>query len=312
MDVTDANKPCAAICGICALGRQHKESQTKIREKADQILQAVHSDLCCPMQTLGISGERYFITFVDETSGRISLSLLRTKDEALNAFQTYRARAEKGSGKEIKAFWSDGGGEYLNKQFRKYLEDAGIQHRISPPYSPAQNGRAERANRTIMESARYMLEDSRLGNEFWGQAVLAAAHVHNHLPSRSYNDMAPLEYWTGKPPGIGHMRIVGSSTWGHVPKEKRQMLDRKSIKCILIGYEESAGSRVYRVYDAEKKRIFCSRDVIIDQSPIAMQPEAQRDTTIGWQNYATTQELEDKEPSETDFRPLDSIIPEVS
>jgi len=69
MHVTDTNKPGSAICGICALGWQHKEAQTKIREKADQIVQAVHSDLCCPMQTIGISGERYFITFVDETRG---------------------------------------------------------------------------------------------------------------------------------------------------------------------------------------------------------------------------------------------------
>jgi len=312
MEVTDSEKPCSAICGICAIGRQHKESQTKSREKADEILQVVHSDLCGPMQTVGIIGERYFITFVDETSGRISLSLLRTKDEALTAFQAYRARAEKSSGKEIKALWSDGGGEYLNKQFRKYLEDAGIQHQISPPYSPAQNGRAERANRTIMENARCILEDSKLGNEFWGQAVLTAAHVHNHIPSRSHNDMAPLEYWNGKPPGIGHLRIFGSTTWVHIPKEKRQKLDPKSIKCILIRYEENAGSKVYRVYDAEKKRIFSSRDVIIDESTVAMQSQTQSDTTVGWQNAATTPIRKDKEPSESDFRPLDSIIPEVS
>jgi len=57
---------------------QYKESQTKIPEKADQILQVVHSDLCGPMQPIGIRGKRYFITFVDETSGSISLFLLRT------------------------------------------------------------------------------------------------------------------------------------------------------------------------------------------------------------------------------------------
>jgi len=73
-----------------------------------------------------------------------------------------------------------------------------------------------------MESTRCMPEDSRLGNEFCGQAVLAVAHVHNRLPSRSHNNMAPLGYSTEKPPGIGHMRIFGSTTWNQVPKEKRQ------------------------------------------------------------------------------------------
>jgi len=244
MEVTDSDKPCSAICGICAIGLQHKEFQAKSREKADEILQMVYSDLGGPMQTVGISGDRYFITFVDETSGRISLSLLRTKDDALRAFQAYRARAEKSRGKEIKALWSGSGGEYINKQFQKYLEDAAIEYRISPPYSPAQNGRAERANGTIMENTRCILEDSKLGKEFWGQAVLTAAHVHNHIPSRSQNNMAPLKYWNGKPPGIGHLRIFGSTTWVHIPKEKRQKIDPKSIKCILIGYEENAGSKV--------------------------------------------------------------------
>ena len=221
MEVSNSERPSTHICGISAIRRQHKEAATGVRERADDILQVVHIDLCCPMQTLGLSGERYFIMFSNESSRRVSLSLLQAKDEALTGFQTYRSRAEKSSGKEIKALQSDGGGEYLNNKFKKYLEDAGIQHRISPPYTPTQNGRAERANRTIMENARCILQDSKLGNEFWGQAVLTAAHIHNHLPSRSHNDMYPLGYWTGKPPAVGHLRIFGSTAWVHIPKERR-------------------------------------------------------------------------------------------
>ena len=146
MDVSDRGKQSTTICGICAIGRQHKEAGTGVRETADEVLEVIHSDLCGPMQTIGLSGESYFITFMDETSGRVSLSLLRTKDEALSAFEVYRARAEKSSGKQIKSFKSDGGGEYLNKKFMTYLKEVGIQHIVSAPYSPAQNGRAERAN----------------------------------------------------------------------------------------------------------------------------------------------------------------------
>ena len=63
-----------------------------MRERADDILQVVHTDLCGPMQTVGLSDERYFITFIDACSGRVSLSLLHTMDEALTAFQTYSRR----------------------------------------------------------------------------------------------------------------------------------------------------------------------------------------------------------------------------
>lgn len=294
------------------MGRQHKEAATKVRERATEILQVVHSDLCGPMQTVGLSGERYFITFIDETSGRVSLSLLRTKDQALATFQAYRARAEKSGGKEIKAFRTDGGGEYVNTEFKKYLEDAGIEHRISTLYSPTQNGRAERAHRTIMENARYILQDSQLGNEFWGQAVLTAGHIHNRLPNRSHNNRSPLEYRTGKLPGVGHLRIFGSTTWVHVPKERRQKLDPKSVKCILVGYEEHAGTKIYRLYDAEKKQFLASRAVIIDESSTPMQPQEPSATTICWGKETLTPALEEEEPSASDFRPLDGIIPPLS
>lgn len=146
-------------------------------------------------------------------------------------------RAEKSSGKEIKAFRTDGGGEYLNGKFKTYLKQAGIQHIISPSYSPQQNGLAERMNRTIMESARCILEDAKLDKGFWGYAVLTAAHIHNRLPSRSHDNLTPLEHWTGNAPGIGHLRVFGSTAWAHIPKETRQKLDPKSVKCVLVGYE---------------------------------------------------------------------------
>ena len=103
----------------------------------------LHSDLFGPMQTVGLNGERYLISFIDETSGGVSLSLLSTKDEALTAFQNYQARAKESSGKELKAVRSDGGGEYLNQPFKKYPEANGNQHIVSPRNSPTQNGPAE-------------------------------------------------------------------------------------------------------------------------------------------------------------------------
>jgi len=91
-----------------------------------------------------------------------------------------------------------------------------------------------------MESARCVLEDSKLGKEFWVYAVLAGAHIHNRLPSRTHNNLSPLQHWTGKEPGIDHLRIFGSTAWVHIPKEKRQKLDPKSVQGILVGYEEDA------------------------------------------------------------------------
>lgn len=91
IEVSNTEALSTHICEICAMGRQHKEAAIGVQERADDILQVIHTDLYGPMQTVGLSGERYFITFIDECSGRVSLSLLHSKDEPLTVFQTYQA-----------------------------------------------------------------------------------------------------------------------------------------------------------------------------------------------------------------------------
>ena len=60
----------ARVCETCAIGRQHKETMTETREKVNDLLECIHSDVCGPMQTPTLSGELYFVTFVDEASGK--------------------------------------------------------------------------------------------------------------------------------------------------------------------------------------------------------------------------------------------------
>lgn len=299
------------LCGICALGRQHREAETGTREKATELLQVIHTNVCGPMQTPTLTGERYFIAFTDEMSGRVSISLLSSKDGALAAFQAYRARAEKTSGKAIKIMRSDGGGEFLNKRFQQYLRDAGIQHTVSPRYSPAQNGLAERMNRTIMENARCILQDSTLSQTFWGEAVLTAAHIHNRLPSPAWNDMSPIAHWSGKEPGLGHLRVFGSTAWVHIPKEKRRKLDPKSRRCILVGYDEDAGSKIYRLYDPEHKTIIRSRDVVIDESlePAGKVMNESQRAKIEWDAETSIEEEKISERASENFHPIERITP---
>lgn len=103
------------------------------------------------MQVSTLTGEKYFITFIDEKSGRIAITLLQSKDQALGAFQAYEARAEQEAGTQIRTLRTDDGGEYCGHCFQAYILACGIVHAVSLPYTPTQNGLAERANRTLME-----------------------------------------------------------------------------------------------------------------------------------------------------------------
>jgi transposase InsO family protein len=52
---------------------------------------------------------------------------------------------------------SDNGSKFKNLQVEEFLEEEGIKHEFSAPYTPQQNGVVERKNRTLidLESSRH-------------------------------------------------------------------------------------------------------------------------------------------------------------
>jgi len=217
------------------------------------------------MATVGLMGERYFTTFIDESTGRIAITLLTQKSEVSQGFMQYRTNVEKETGRKIKSLRSDGGGEYIGNQFRRYLTEHSITQHITPPYTPEHNGISERGNRTIMEIVRCLLFDSGMGKEFWGYAALTAVHIINRLPSSAHDQKTPFELWYGSRLSIGHLRIFRCTAYDHIPAATRTKLDPGGKKCRLIGYAEDSGSRVYRLYDEAVGQVVVSRDVIFDE-----------------------------------------------
>jgi transposase InsO family protein len=64
----------------------------------------------------------------------------------------------------IKMIRSDNGTEFKNSQIERFLDEEGIKHEFSSPYTPQQNNVVERKNRTLMDMARIMLEEYKTSN----------------------------------------------------------------------------------------------------------------------------------------------------
>ncbi|PLW39709.1 hypothetical protein PCANC_15858 [Puccinia coronata f. sp. avenae] len=153
----------------------------------------IHGDIVGPITPSTNSGKRYFLTLVDQHTGYISVTLLKQKSEAMDAFLAFKIFFEKQTGHFIKKLITDGGGEFVNKNLNNALESFRIQHNISPPYTPQHNGVAERANKTIINMARCMLSQSNLAKEWWGEAVRTAMAVTNCLPSVRRGKVSPIQ-----------------------------------------------------------------------------------------------------------------------
>lgn len=88
---------------------------------------------------------------------------------------------------------SDNGTEYCNKEFNEYLREHGIQRRLAMPYTPQQNGLAERKNCTLLDQAQCLLLEKHLPKTFWAEAVNTANYLRNRCPSKTIDNITPYE-----------------------------------------------------------------------------------------------------------------------
>ncbi|KAE9153250.1 hypothetical protein PF005_g33422 [Phytophthora fragariae] len=136
------------LFGGCMKGKQtvaHFPSRSM--SKTTKVLQLVHTDYVVA----------YFIT---------------KESEVLVKFKTFMNLYENQWGERIKCLRSDNGTEFVNKEMDRLCASNGIVHQKTEPYSPQQNGVAERMNRTIMEKARIMLYYKGISTMWWAEAVI--------------------------------------------------------------------------------------------------------------------------------------------
>ena len=99
----------------------------------------------------------------------------------------------------------DRGGEYYDPV---YFQSTGIIHQTTTPYTPQQNGVAERKNRTLKEMVNSMLSYSGLSEGFWGEAMLTACYLLNRIPNKR-NKVTPYELWHKKTSNLSYLKILG-------------------------------------------------------------------------------------------------------
>ncbi|CAI7834813.1 unnamed protein product, partial [Closterium sp. NIES-53] len=101
---------------------------------------------------LGAAGAEYFLTIVDVYTRMTWVYVLSKKSVMVETVKTdWLPMVERQQDRLVKAIRTDRGGEFLSKGFSLWLKKNGIRHSLTMPYSPAMNGIAEQANRTITD-----------------------------------------------------------------------------------------------------------------------------------------------------------------
>lgn len=264
-------KRCRIQCEVCEAGKATRLPFDTSHSKTTKQLEIIHSDVMGPFDE-STEGYKYVVTFIDDFSRHTTVIGLFQKGEVPQMFRQYLETMEARTNRRIQHLMSDNGGEFVNRVLEDYMGSRGITHRRTVPYTPQQNGIAERMNRTLMDMVRCMLIQSGLPDEFWFHALSHATNVRNRIPNTSTTKAkSPYELFYDKKADISFLKPFGCAAWVHIPQQRRRgKLGPRSDKMIHLG--SSLHSKAYEFVNFKYTRIELSRDATFVENKFPVKP----------------------------------------
>ena len=146
----------------------------------------------------------------------------------------------------------------------KFLDEEGIKHEFSAPYTPQQNGVVERKNRTLIDMSRTMLDEYKTPDSYWAKAINMACHAINRLYLHKYYKKTSYELLTGNKPKVSYFRVFGYKYFFLNKKPRSSKFTPKIDEGFLFGY--GPNEHAYRVFNYSTRRTKIMVDVTFDES----------------------------------------------
>lgn len=172
-------------CLACKKCKINKAPFNKDQHSAARVFDCLHLDLMGPLNPTSKGGMRFALTIVDNLSGYLSAFPLPSKDAAAETIKFVIENEAKRQQRYPIEVVSDGGGEFVNETLKEFFRSKSINHLISEPYHSQHNGKAERANRTIMESLQAVFSLAKIPKNCWHVFIQSCCLALNQIPQNS-------------------------------------------------------------------------------------------------------------------------------
>jgi hypothetical protein len=200
---------------------------------------------------------------VDDYSCFTWVFFLQEKTQTQETLKRFLRRAQNEFGLRIKKIRSNNGTEFKNSQIEGFLEEEGIKHEFSSPYTPQQNGVVERKNRTVLDMARTMLDEYKTSDRFWAEAINTACYSINRLYLHRILMKTSYELLTGKKPNVSYFTVFGSKCF-ILNKRGKNSKFAPSSRRFLLSYDSN--TRAYRVFNKFTGLVEVSCDIVFDET----------------------------------------------
>ncbi|GAB2267282.1 hypothetical protein Dimus_038662 [Dionaea muscipula] len=252
------------ICEACLSGKFTKLPFPSSQSQTASPFELIHSDVWGPAPQSSIEGFKYFVLFIDDCTRYTWIFPLKNKSDVFSHFQFFYAFVHTQFQSSIKCLRSDGGGEFMSNEFDRFLNTKGILHQLSCPYTPQQNGVAERKNRHIKETAVTMMQQASLPVSFWYHACAFATFLINRMPTPVLGMSSPFEKLFNTMPDLSTIKVFGCAVYPLLSAYNTNKLQAKTDKCVFVGL--ALGYKGFLCYHKASRRFIISRHVVFDEA----------------------------------------------
>ncbi|KAL3630661.1 hypothetical protein CASFOL_023645 [Castilleja foliolosa] len=135
-------------------------------------------------------------------------------------------------------------------------------HRMSCPYTPQQNGCAERKHRHIVEMGLSLLAQSNMPLKYWQDAFTTATFLINRTPAKGIEFLSPIEKLTKQKPNYSDLKVFGCLCYPHMRPYNKHKLEFRSIAGVFLGYDTQY--KGYKVLLSSGK-VIVTRHIVFDE-----------------------------------------------
>lgn len=258
-----------AVCQTCRLSNSQRIISRIPTPRSETPYEKVHFDLI--QMNEGGEGEKWIIHFLDDNTRMNHVYCINNKkqESILETAKHFVALVLRRWQYHVR-LWRADNEAGLGNAFYRWVAAEGFTVENSAPYTPEQNGAAERSGRTLTQRSRALRAASNLPQHLWPEIFMAAAWLINRSPTRTLDWQTPLGALLSHRKGddvripIHYLKSYGCKAYVHKKGvAKLDRLDPRAHIGYLVGYESS---NIFRIWIPVLSRVIATRDVVFDEA----------------------------------------------
>ncbi|KAI5318976.1 hypothetical protein L3X38_038684 [Prunus dulcis] len=141
--------------------------------------------------------------------------------------------------------------------------------------------------------------------KFWGEAVNTAVYILYRCPISALKNKTLFEAFSGRKPGVKHLRIFGSLCYTHIPSQLRHKLEETGENGVFVGY--GTCEKRYKVFNMRTQKVIVSRSVMFDEKTLwNWEANDELHVSIPWDSSEESRITEGEEEFESPNQTLES------